>query len=313
MERGAPILEAIVPERPPDGEKPKILVVLVIYKVRVQDSPTYQSLLDAGLLGVSVSHFAVLVYDNSPQMQVSITLDAPRLQYIHDPANGGLAAAYNQALKVAITGGFEWLLLLDQDTTLPAKYFSAVCDAAAELAGDHTVSAIVPKVKSGEKLVSPSEVLPGWRLRPIPSGHGGLCDLKLTAINSGTVIRTSFVCQLGGFNSDFWLDCLDHWLFTALHAAKKRLYVLDAVITHDLSVLDYNNNISITRYQNILRAEGLFFSKYQGRAEMTVYLLRLVFRATKQFALVRNKKIALMTLRHLFGLLAASPHVTTIS
>ena len=56
------------------------------------------------------------------------------IHYVHDPSNGGLASAYNYALARAESEEREWLLLLDQDTSLTAEFISELVETSESLA-----------------------------------------------------------------------------------------------------------------------------------------------------------------------------------
>src|SRR6201986_4137953 len=101
---------------PSSRNYPLILVVIVLYKCELEASQSFSSLLEifreAPALG---ERFSIVVYDNSPEPQTE-SLSAA-VHYVHDSSNGGLATAYNFALKRAEEEHCEWLLLLDQDTS----------------------------------------------------------------------------------------------------------------------------------------------------------------------------------------------------
>ena len=85
----------------------KILCVIVLYKCKLENSKSYQSLLQN-------NEETIFVYDNSP---ISQEVHGENIVYIHDSQNGGLSVAYNKAAQYARCNRFDWLLLLDQDTT----------------------------------------------------------------------------------------------------------------------------------------------------------------------------------------------------
>jgi hypothetical protein len=120
------------------------------------------------------------------------------------------------------------------------------------------------------------------------------------AINSGAVIRVAFLKEIGGFNEEFPLDYLDHWLFYEIYAKNYKTFVLDIYLHHDLSVMDYNS-ISLTRYKSILHSEFTFYKKYK-RELFPEYRKQLFKRLLKQIITVKNKKIALYTLRMILSL-----------
>lgn len=117
----------------------------------------------------------------------------------------------------------------------------------------------------------------------------------LMAINSASLLKISFLNEIDGFNEEFSLDYLDHWLYLEINKRKKSIQVLDVVIKHELSVMDYNS-ISVERYQSILNSESNFYTNYSDLPNK-VYKNRLILRSFKQFIKVKNKKIAMLTLK----------------
>ena len=280
-----------------------ILPILVLYNHALKTSATYQTLV---VSSASPTPLLIAVYDNSPTPQASPGEEAGLLAYKHDPANGGLAAAYNWALNIAQTLGFSWLLLLDQDTQLPPHFFESLLGVADLHDANQSVAAIVPFVKDDLTEISPRQVLFG-RLAPLPKQSSSLATCELTAINSGAAIRVSFVQSLGGFNPNYKLDLLDHWLFRQIYARGKRVALSGSVLEHNLSVSDYRNQVSLMRYRSILSSEVLFMRTEKSRAEMPMYIARLLLRSVKQLIIYRRLELAALTCAAIASILLRSP------
>ena len=60
-----------------------------------------------------------MVYDNSLLDYQSHEKLGGNIIYIHDRRNSGVSKAYNIASDYAIKNGYNWILLLDQDTFFP--------------------------------------------------------------------------------------------------------------------------------------------------------------------------------------------------
>jgi GT2 family glycosyltransferase len=270
---------------------PSLFVVLVLYRTDVFASSTVRSLLNqrtppSGFLN------RILLFDNSAQKQ-DCSL-APCWDYYWPDSNLGLAGAYNFALAKARRVQCDWLLLLDQDTTLPPEFLANLHAGLNAIQDDESVVACVPEVWMGETPVSPW--IRKW-YRNVPFKRKGiLVPRGIGAINSGTCVRTSFVDGLGGFDRRFWLDFLDHWLFLRIEQSGKSISIADQRIEHDLSVRDYDKGVSLERYRNILNAENLFTREYSAPLERFAYSAKLLLRAFRQFATVKDKRIALATM-----------------
>jgi glycosyltransferase involved in cell wall biosynthesis len=288
----------------PRSTEPKriFLPILVLYKTRLCDSATYQTFVASSRQSL-LDPVSIAVYDNSPIPQVNPDEETYLLAYKHDPANGGLAAAYNWALDIAKSKGIPWLLLLDQDSALPPEFLQSCLTQIILHQPDVDVVAIVPVIRSGGMVVSPMRVGFG-RLMPLPNSCVGIQNTEISAFNSGSAIRCEFVRSTGGFNRAYWLDYLDHWLFHQIYVAGKRASVSPCVLDHNLSIQDYRHSVSTARYRSIVAAEAAFITTHKTKIEVPLYLFRLFIRSIRMFILGR-RDVARLTMS---TLLAISSH-----
>jgi GT2 family glycosyltransferase len=278
----------------------RIFAVLVIYKKKLEESQTFISLVGSCReISKSKSVLFLLIYDNSPQRQ-DLFPDVPfNYEYVHDPQNNGLSAAYNYALGKAASMDYPWLLLLDHDSNLPCDYIASIERAVGRHSSNESIVSFVPKVVCNGAVVSPSRVILGVQFLPVNIGHTGISDFHMTAINSGALVKVPFLEQIKGFSDLFKLDFLDHWLFNEIYLNNKRVYVFNSIIQHDLSVNNINADMSTSRYINILASEKLFYFKYKTAGQKILYLIKLFIRFIKFILISENKKFAYIVLRHL--------------
>lgn len=259
----------------------RILAVAALYKQSPRESNALSSF--SGILRDDpelASHFSLVVYDNSPD-----GLRAPDefpLDYVHDPANGGLAAAYNYALARAEEGGYEWLLLLDQDTTLTKEFFTELIACVRALRAEDNVAAIVPKLAVRGTILSPAEHFIDFirhqfrnSVHTLGCEDVGIQPSRLSAYNSGSTMNVRMLRSIGGFPGEFWLDYLDHAVFHALSAKGYRVYVLHAVLQHELAESDLNER-PIWRFRNVLKAQFLFVKRAGSFRDRLLYRLWLL-------------------------------------
>jgi GT2 family glycosyltransferase len=263
----------------------RISAIVALYQQSPAESPALSSfvriLKDNPELA---SHFSLLIYDNSPECH-AVSDDFP-LDYMHDPANGGLAAAYNFALTRAEQAGFEWLLLLDQDTRLTSEFLAELIACAQTLQIQDKVIAIVPKLMVQGTIQSPAEhFIDYMRHQFTRSLHTlgrevGVQRGRISAYNSGSTLNVQALRSIGGFPGEFWLDYLDHAVFHALCANGGRVYVLRAVLTHHLAESDLQGR-PIWRFRNGLKAQALFVKRagnFIDRLLYRIWLLRTIRR-----------------------------------
>jgi GT2 family glycosyltransferase len=239
----------------------------------------------------------IAVYDNSPLRQVSEVEQRQLGAYKHDPDNGGLAVAYNWALEKALLTGATWLLLLDQDSVLPQDFLESCLTHTKSYESDGRLVAIAPMARIGENLASPMRVTQ-WGLKKLSPLKSGIQTTEITAINSGVLLRCSFISQIGGFDQAYKLDLLDYWLFAQIYRHGSYAALSKAEIFHDLSS-SRPHQYSIGRYRSILAGERQFFLLSKLQSNVLVYRLRLFCRAIKQLLRYRRPDLCLMTLRQM--------------
>lgn len=265
----------------------QITIVLVLYQKQISTLPFYPVL--EQLAGSK--DFTVILYDNSPASQENPLL-AENIIYFHDEKNPGIAKAYNYAWKKASESNAEALLLLDDDTQLNSDYLKKLM----QMSFSPEIGAVVPQIFSDSRQISPvfaDRYINRNSEFPAP----GVPERRVMGINSGSLIPVSVLDKIGGFNENFPLDFLDHWFFWQIHQSGYKVQVLETAITHQLSVLNYEN-VSPERYQSILSAEHLYYSAYDT-GFLSAHKRQLSKRLIKQFLTVKKRKIWHLTLREL--------------
>ncbi len=275
-----------------------IIAVAVIYKRIVTESESVSSLLRILEQQPDWSrYFSLILYDNSPEPQ-SIPVDLPLpVTYIHDGSNGGLAPAYNYALQQAQSSQTEWLLLLDQDTTLTPAYIAELMDLASALQAAPEIGGIVPKLTAEGTLYSP-EANFLYQLRhqfrtvrhPVEETALGVQAKVLSAYNSGALLRVEALVQIGGFPADFWLDYLDHAVFAEMSRYGRKLYVMRAALEQKLSHMDVNE-VPHWRHRNVLTAQTRYVIRYGRFLERMLYRLYLLRVCRFLHRCCRNRRV----------------------
>lgn len=273
-----------MPSSPASHSPTSILTVVVLYNCELAQSQSFSSLFDILQANPEpAKHFSLLLYDNSPQPQSHMLSAGFPIHYIHDPSNGGLASAYNAALDRAEAERREWLLLLDQDTSLTTEFILELLEITTRLQAETEVASVVPKLRVNGRIDSPvAEFLVLVRRQfsspePVVSEDlVGIQQQRLSAYNSGSTLRVSALRSIGGFPPEFWLDFLDHVIFHALYVSGYRMYVMRAILAHDSSYSDVRS-LPVWRLHNILLARSLYVQRngaWMDRLLYRVWLLR---------------------------------------
>ena len=296
-------------DRPVEMAK-SVLAVIVLYRCSLDQSAAFRSLVDATRCASGVS-VALLVWDNSPEpgeyvdaaTQIADNVFSD-IAFRQDPSNPGLVAPYNAALEIADAKNAKWLLTLDQDTTLPLDYFAAFTRAL----DDHRNSpssgvAFAPQVRQSSTRLSPVYFFAGlpWSFLPVKSP--GSVDRPASMINSGAFIGVPFLLSIGGYSHRYQLEYVDHWLSRRIYQVGRSIIVMDCVIEHDLAVNSFSRQISLSRYQGILRAQSQFAQESPTVVAKLVLLVLLPLHAMKQFVKLKDKRYFLTAMREFRELL----------
>jgi len=282
----------------------KICAVVVLYTCLIKDSKTLNSLLLNFEKEVSLfEKFKLVIYDNGANDQNASAKMPFGYIYFHNPKNEGLAVAYNFALKEASDEGYDWLLLLDQDSFLPTNFVSQLFLHLTKVSENESITAIVPKMRYQNFIFSPSQILFGGISRPIDRNFIGIYTGNVFAIGSGSLVKVSFMNQVYGFNEFFWIDFLDRWLYKVISKSGGKVYVSDIIIDHELSILNYDKYMNEKRYLNIIKFETYYMKLYESRGENLVYYLRLVKRIFSFGRLKSTRKYSVLTIRLLMDII----------
>lgn len=256
-------------------------LVVVLYQMTYLESSTITSLNKLLASETFPEIKKILIFDNSKQVNEPEGLDR-RFNYHHSPSNVGLAQAYNYALSQC-SDETDWLVTLDQDTILTKEYLQELIKTSLESA--EATAAIAPVIKDQKQQISPVR---SDTLRPLhstlPQGNQTYSQ-DIMVINSATALRVSFLQEIGGYNLDFPLDYLDHWLSWEIFEYQKDIQILKASLAHSLSVL-HDSELTASRYKAILKNEAIFYTKYQKKL-LKDYKKQLFIRSLKQLFLGR--------------------------
>ena len=243
-----------------------ILALVVVYGTVPSQSPAITSLGAIEKRGVSLR---TLVWDNSPNPLKCELTDGNwgKTSWVHTPENRGLSAIYNEVIARWLQPS-EYLLLLDQDTLLPANFFES---AVAAMTRNPTVELFLPMVRAHERWVSPLDAAVGWgrywktpRIGLLPSRHVG-------AINSGMIIAASYLqSTFVGYDRDLQFYGTDTFFMLEFRRQNRWVWILDAVIDHDLSFFSTSTTEKVTKFRAMRRANMICYRRSAWPVRWTV-------------------------------------------
>jgi glycosyltransferase involved in cell wall biosynthesis len=274
----------------------RIFAVIVIYKMRSSESPALRTLMVAAeQASRNDLQLEILVWDNAPGGQDAGEVPAG-VRYEAAPENVGLAGAYNRALEIASSEGYDWLLTLDQDTILPPEFLIRVSQIAREVEITPSIAAIVPQITGGGRALSPFWFSWAGLANSFNKDFVGVPSQATFAFNSASTIRVTALRQIGGYHPWFWLDNSDHYMFRQLHRHGKRVFVSnDIKVTHHFSMMDMQTDVTPARYRNILLAESAFWDLEMGTLAGLERTARLILRVYKHSRRKDSPKLCALT------------------
>ncbi len=145
----------------------------------------------------------VIIVDNGSQGAAAELLRAellpPNVLVHKNNTNLGIAAALNQGAEIARQQGFDWLVTLDQDTSLFPEMFATLLDVYRECGGGNVL--IGGNYWDSHKNRNFIQCKKSLRQRFVE---------RKTLITSGTLVPLSLLKAIGPFREDYFIDSVDH-------------------------------------------------------------------------------------------------------
>jgi len=272
--------------------KDSVLFAIVTYKEKYFECLSYLSLLKSFENCNTGTELNVMVFDNTDQAHWNVgrpPQSRVRLHYFHQNDNRGISFAYNRIHDFAVKNNFEWIVFLDQDTTLSIEAYEVYCNKMSNSA-QHLLA--VPIVYANTKILSPCSTN---FYQKIFSNEivSGIMDLKhLTCINSGLMVNTKLYGSIGGYDENLKLDFCDHDFIERAKIKVDSIEILDVKFIQDFSTDNNTKAQSIFRYK-IFIEDYKNYSKNRNKMLLFLridlkHLLRLTFKfRTFEFIKIR--------------------------
>ncbi len=193
---------------------------------------------------------------------VEIILKIPKVIYIFNGTNLGLAKSLNIGAEMAIEHGYDYLLTMDQDSKAAPNMVSCMLQCL-EIYGPSNVGIVSPfhQLKTGAP--------------PIRVG----CHEVTTAMTSGNLLNLSIYKITGPFQDDLFVDYVDHEYCLKLHVnGYKVVQSSSAILEHrlgDIKIYNINNRVYVVSNHSPLRryymTRNRFFVMNQYRVNFPQY------------------------------------------
>lgn len=237
----------------------ELMVVLVLYKMEVHESPTVISLTTA--LQSIQQRSSIFIYDNSPHEHRYKLNELWATTYRHNSNNPGVSKAYNEGFKCAKAQNKTWMLLVDQDTVFPVNSF----DEYQKTMVKFNCPIIIPQLADQTAIVSPLKFYlgGGQRLSEVRKDR----PLNLSEFffhNSGLLISIDEFEKAGMYDERFPLDFSDFSFVCRLRRHNQFFAVANVIATHHLAATSpANMSDRLKRFQSYLNAARCFKNNYR--------------------------------------------------
>ena len=222
------------------------------------------------------------IYDNSPEPQEIEPNEYFNIIYVHDATNPGVSKAYNTACKKAESLNKQWILIFDQDTTLPIDAIEDYCKAILEV--EPEINIIAPQLFCNNKMISPCKYIlhRGFLLSSMPKGRFQIKGHSF--LNSGLLLRICSIRKTGFFDENLF-DYSDHEFIFRFAKENKFAKIINIQLKHDLSSFaDTNDNQTVNRFRMLAKA-----SRYMAKKHHSPFpIFWLIVRSLKLFLLTKR-------------------------
>jgi len=268
--------------------------------------PDFTALLK--LLGQINNETSFVVIDNgSPEIERladSITVYENCKDLIRLDENEGLAKALNLGIQWAIDGGFEFVFLFDQDSSLCDLFISRMMGAYVDAAphSERGIAAVGPRLINPQTMrQNPFKIFNRFLLRTdrhfAKTRNHFVADFLIT---SGTLIALKHIDEVGMMKESYFIDNVDlEWCFRAKSKGFDLIGTDDAVMYHAIGERSLNplvkagimaqHNPSRTYYSSRNRIH-LYRMKYSPIGWKIRDIIRFFIKATWLFISSHQRK-----------------------
>ncbi len=210
-----------------------VCAVIVTFRSGSKVVPTYQS--------IEPQVGRVIIVDNDSDIGTTRVLEDltrqsdGKAELIRNRSNLGVGAALSQGCRHAVSLGFDWVLLMDQDSVAAPAMVASLLDTWATHPDREKVFIMAPRYEAGEGVEATYLTFRGiW---PKKGKFGPEIEyLEPTeAITSGSLVRTDAFRRIGYFTEELFIDFVDTEFCLRLACAGFRIVVpRNAFLHHTL-------------------------------------------------------------------------------
>jgi rhamnosyltransferase len=167
---------------------------------------------------------ALVVIDNSEEINHSLInklSQNPKIHYLPNGGNQGIAHALNAGASKAIELGYQWLLTMDQDSHFEREMITAYLDCWLKYGDKQTVAIFSPVHNVNNSLSSASVSC--------------TATAELTTMTSGNLLNLEIFQKIGHFEEKLFIDEVDHdYCLKANLSGYKVICFSNVLLNHEL-------------------------------------------------------------------------------
>lgn len=227
----------------------RFYAVTVIYNRSLRDSVSFSTLKDTG--------GEIFVCDNSTKDMGNAEFKGENVHVLSMGGNVGLSKAYNRALD-ALAGKSGYVCLFDDDTAVPADYFSFMEKEIEKTGAD----VLLPTVFDERGYMSPCKI--NGVVASAVSNLDELTAENISGINSGMAVNLE-VFQNYRYDENYFLDFIDHKFLSDMKKQNRKITAARSVeLKQSFSANDFGDIRAARRRFSIFKKDYTLFCRQAG-------------------------------------------------
>ena len=223
----------------------------------------------------------ILIFDNhsSNQIEISRSFTQDNIKVVLNEKNIGLPVNYNRAIEFGQRNGFDFLLILDQDSVPDEKFFTEYKKNIAD-----NPFCLVPLIQHVNEDYASF----------YPEKYTGETELVKSSINSGTLLNLNNIPENLRYDEDFFIDCVDFDFFLRLRRKHDIKRINTAILKINLGNITQKGpfflyNYPSRRLRKQSRDRVVFFRKHLFSSFSVWFSFFILFNNIKILLFEKNR------------------------
>jgi len=242
-------------------EHPSVAIIVINWNNYFYTSGCLDSLRQ-----IDYPNYKVIVVDNGSHDGSDVQLEAiyPEILLLRNENNKGFTGGNNRGIEWALNNGFEYLMLLNNDTEVEPDFLSELIRG---IEGDPTIGAIQPKFyflsnkelvwNAGGKIIKSLGVVLTVGVNNKSNQNLETSGETAWITGCGFLVRSSIIKKIGGLNERFFMYYEDvDWSLKIKSLGYKLWYCPSSIVYHEAGV----SNKSEVGKEGVLNPQVHYFA-----------------------------------------------------